>query len=72
MDDPEERLRQGWTLAHSLVGLSATEAAQRVAAAGFDAEMVGPEVEAVTADLLPSRIRLFVDRQSMVLRATAG
>jgi hypothetical protein len=72
MDEPEERLREARAIANTLAGLTGTEAVRRVAAAGFDAVMVGPEVEAVTADLVPGRIRLFVDRDAKVLRATAG
>jgi hypothetical protein len=72
MDLFEERLRAGRSLAETLAGLSETEAAKRASAEGLAAEVVGPEVEAVTMDLVPNRIRLFADQEGVVRRATAG
>jgi hypothetical protein len=40
--------------------------------AGFDPQVVPPGVTAVTMDLGPRRIRLFVDEGGRVERATAG
>ena len=59
-------------LAASLVGLGADDAVRRATDAGFDPQVVPPEVTAVTMDFRPLRIRLYVDASGLVTQATAG
>jgi len=71
-EDFEARLEEGRTFAPTLVGLECDAAVERVTERGFDPQVVPHTAEAVTADLGANRIRLFLDEQGMVVRATAG
>ena len=68
----EARLAKGRELAPSLVGLDVNAAVQQVAAEGYRAQLIPWYAEAVTADLDSLRIRLFLDQDDVVARATAG
>jgi hypothetical protein len=59
-------------LAPSLVGLAGAEAAATATSAGFDPAVLPPGTTAVTMDFRPRRIRLFLDDDGRVERATAG
>jgi hypothetical protein len=68
----EVALRQGRGLAQEVVGLSLAVAQERVAMQGHRPVVVPADQEAVTADLNPLRIRLFVNADDVVVEATAG
>ncbi len=68
----EANLAKGSELAPSLVGLDVNVAEQQVAAAGYHAQLIPWYAEAVTADLDSLRIRLFLDENDLVARASAG
>ena len=68
----EARLARGREFAPSLVGLDVNAAVQQVAAEGYRAQLIPWYAEAVTADLDSLRIRLFLDEDDLVSRATAG
>lgn len=73
MDDDEQGLGSGAAaLAPGLVGLAEADAVRRTAEAGFQPEVVPPDVTALTMDFRANRIRLFVDESGQVTRATAG
>jgi hypothetical protein len=55
-----------------VVGRERAQAESTVAEAGFEPVVVPPGVTALTMDYRPRRIRLFVDDDGTVLRATAG
>ncbi len=55
-----------------LVGLDADDARRRIEALGGHAQMITPDVKVVTADFGSLRIRLRVDEDGRVFRATAG
>jgi hypothetical protein len=66
-------LRAAEEFASSLVGLDGREAKDAAARSGYPrSQVITPDVEAVTADLDPFPIRLFVDDQGVVVRAKAG
>jgi hypothetical protein len=65
-----ERLRAGAELASELVGLPGEVAFERAAQVGFDPQLVGPEVEALTADMKPDRIRLCLNEDGVVQEAS--
>ena len=75
MPSPEEvetALAKGREFAPSLVGLDVNAAVQAVAVEGYRAQLIPWYVQAVTADHDPLRIRLFLDEDDIVARATAG
>lgn len=72
MRDVEANLAKGRELAPTLVGLGVDAARQEVAAQGYHAEPIPWYAQAVTADLDSLRIRLFLDGDDLVARATAG
>jgi hypothetical protein len=59
-------------LGDQLVGLPGEVAVERAERAGFAPELIGPGVEAITADLRPDRIRLFLDDEDVVREAHPG
>ena len=65
------RLAKGRDMAPSLIGLDRDAALQQMAE-GYRAEVIPATVEAVTLDLDPRRVRLFVDEHDRVIRASAG
>lgn len=67
-----EALQPGAVLAETLQGLSRSEAVERVTAAGFRAVVVPPDAQAMTADLRLDRVRVYVDAEGLVTRASAG
>jgi hypothetical protein len=67
-----DELRAGAELGDQLVGLPAEVAFERAVRAGFAPELVGPDVEAITADLRPGRLRLFLDAEDVVRGAQPG
>jgi Potato inhibitor I family len=68
----DARLAKGRELAPSLVGLGRDEAVQQVVDEGFQAHVIPPTDAALTCDLNPGRIRLFLDEHDRVVRANAG
>jgi hypothetical protein len=73
MDDDQQGLGSGAAaFAPSLVGLGEADAVRRAAEAGFQPEVVPPDVTALTTEFRTNRIRLFVDESGRVRRATAG
>jgi hypothetical protein len=67
------RLRAADEYASTLVGLDGREAKDAAVRSGYHrSQVVTPDVDALTADLDPFRIRLFVDEQGVVVRAKAG
>jgi hypothetical protein len=66
------RQAEGVALAPSLVGLDGEEAAARATELGFEAQVVPPDVDALTADLRANRLRLFLDENGTVVRVRAG
>jgi hypothetical protein len=68
----ENALRQGRALAGELAGLPVRVAQERVAVKGHKPVVLPADQEAVTADLNPRRIRLFVNSDDVVVEATAG
>jgi hypothetical protein len=67
-----ERHQQGGELAATLVGLTREEAVDRIDAAGFFAQVITPDVDALTMDLRFERIRVHVDDDGTVTKASAG
>jgi|1186.fasta_scaffold593709_2 hypothetical protein len=76
MDESAEfsaRLARAHELALSLVGLHRDEAEEVAVREGcVRSQVITPDIHAVTADLDPYRIRLFVDEAGTVVRATGG
>ena len=76
MDSPQERFKarlgEGRAFAPSLVGLERQAAIERATEHGFRPEAIPTTVEAITADLVSNRIRLFLDEDGSVVRALAG
>lgn len=71
----DDSLRPGseaGALARTLVGLAGDDAVLRATTHGFDAQLVPPGTTAVTMDFRPRRIRLFLDDNGRVARATGG
>jgi hypothetical protein len=68
----QQRRREGAALAETLTGMSRSEAAERVTAAGFHPQVITLDLEAITADLRVDRVRIFVDTEGRVIRAHAG
>lgn len=68
----ETALRQGRALAQLLVGLPLAVAQEHVAVQGHKPVVLPADQEALTADLNPLRIRLFVNADDIVVEATAG
>jgi hypothetical protein len=66
------RLRAGADLGSELVGVAGEVAFERAAEAGFDPQLVGPEVRAITADLRPDRVRLFLNEDGVVREVLPG
>jgi hypothetical protein len=76
VETPQEfaaRLMAADEFASSLVGLDGRDAKDAAVRSGYHrSQVITPDVEAVTADLDPFRIRLFVDERGVVVRAKAG
>jgi len=72
LDAPTDHLHAGARLADTLVGLTVDDAKERIVAAGFDPQLVSPEVDAVTADMRPNRVSVAYDASGRVLRAWPG
>jgi hypothetical protein len=67
------RLEHGQELAQFLIGLGRDEAAAAAQLEGYlRSQITTPDVEAITADLDPYRIRLFVNEHDIVVRAIGG
>ena len=67
------RLAEGAEFAPSLLGLDRDTAVQRVRSHGFRPEVIPPTPGlALTAELASGRIRLFLDEDDMVARASSG
>ncbi|QIK65427.1 hypothetical protein G7072_02905 [Nocardioides sp. HDW12B] len=67
-----ETLRAGSVLGDELIGLPGDVAFDRAVEAGFSPELVDPDVEAITADMRPKRLRLFLDETGVVRAAEPG
>lgn len=71
-DRSEEMVARGEALAARLVGLGTQEAVTEVERQGHFAQVLSEDVRLETAELLFARIRLYVDADGRVIRASAG
>ena len=67
-----EALQRGRVLAQGLVGTAVDEARELVVREGHKPVVLPSAQEALSSDLSPFRIRLFVDSNDVVVDATAG
>src|SRR5262245_5075022 len=71
-DDAVKPGSEAAALAGTLAGLPRDDAVAKVTNGGFVADVVPPGITAVTMDFRPRRIRLFLDEDGRVRRATGG
>lgn len=71
-DRTRERLATTARFAESLVGLLADDAAAQAKASGYVPQVLRPGGPPVTLDMRSNRIRLTVDADDRVVRASAG
>ncbi len=71
-EEGRQRVAEGEELGRTLIGVSTSEAAQRVRGSGFHCEVIPPDHQMLTMDFRPDRIRLFEDEDHFVTSIEAG